>query len=670
MFEMVQQCIKQTEEVIKPDANVILGAMDRLLSQIEDGIQKDIPVRKEVVFLPYKASMWDSLESIWMAADSDPECDAFVVPIPYFDKNPNGTVKEMHYEGDLYPNYVKITHYDDYDIAQRQPDMIYIHNPYDEANFVTSVLPMFYSKRLKELTDCLVYVPYFVLGEVNPKDKAAIKGMEHFVMLPGVIHAHKVIVQSETMRQIYIDVMSEAVGEQTRRYWEEKILGIGSPKFDKVHTTTKENIKMPQEWLEIIEKPDGQWKKIIFYNTSVTALLENDEKMLVKMRDVFKTFKENKDEVALLWRPHPLIKATIESMRPQLWEQYRKLVDEYRTSGWGIYDETPDMDRAVALCDGYYGDPSSVVQLCQETGKPVLLQDPICMIDQSNEARIITENCITVDGKLIFIARDMNLVCSLNLETKETEIIGSIPQEYLFDYRLGAKIVSWQKKLIFIPLNADKIWIYCTRTKAWEGIELENRSEAEMSCKIFQATLYKDILYMFAYSYQSIIKIDLKDKKVTYFDEIFVYLKNKFGTSGMCYFHCDYAQKNSNIYLASCHANLVLKFDVATENYEWIEVGSKENKYSGIVWDGEYFWLVPRQSTAVVRWDGKDDVEEYDLPKEIKEMQGLFLGGVVLDNQIVFPGNKNKKTLILSKEDEMKMYFIKKSMITLLLDKW
>lgn len=377
VFEMVQVCMEQSaseEMTSQPDADVIFGAMDRLLFEIEESIQKDIKLRKEVVFLPYKASMWDSLESVWVAADADPECEAYVVPIPYFDKNPDGSAKEMHYEGDLYPDYVPITHYDDYNIEQRHPDMIYIHNPYDEANYVTSVHPMFYAKRLKELTECLVYIPYFVLSEINPKDKATVKGMEHFVMLPGVIHAHKVVVQSEDMRQIYIDVMAEAVGEETRHYWEEKILGIGSPKFDKIHNITKENVKVPEEWRKIIEKPDGQWKKIIFYNTSVTALLQNDERMLDKMWDVFETFKENKDEVALLWRPHPLIKATIESMRPRLWEQYNNLVEGYKAEGWGIYDDTPDMDRAVALCDGYYGDPSSVVQLCQEAGKPVMLQ--------------------------------------------------------------------------------------------------------------------------------------------------------------------------------------------------------------------------------------------------------------------------------------------------------
>ena len=97
--------------------------------------------------------------------------------------------------------------------------------------------------------------------------------------------------------------------------------------------------------------------------------------MLEKMKSVFSIFKEHQDEVALLWRPHPLIKTTIESMRPQLWAEYSKLVEQYREEGWGIYDDTADMDRAVVLCDGYYGDRSSVVQLVQKAGKPVMIQD-------------------------------------------------------------------------------------------------------------------------------------------------------------------------------------------------------------------------------------------------------------------------------------------------------
>ncbi len=134
-------------------------------------------------------------------------------------------------------------------------------------------------------------------------------------------------------------------------------------------------MEVPDEWLKIIQKPDGSWKKIIFYNTSVGALLQHNEKMLEKMRYVLGVFKDNWDEVALLWRPHPLIKATVESMRPQLWSEYDRLVRKYREEGWGIYDDSSDVDRAIALSDAYYGDGSSVVQMYQQTGKPIMMQN-------------------------------------------------------------------------------------------------------------------------------------------------------------------------------------------------------------------------------------------------------------------------------------------------------
>lgn len=336
---------------------------------------EQIPDRREVVFLPYKASMWDSLESVWKAAEEDKDCDVYVVPIPYYDRNPDGTFSKYHYEGDEMPDYVPVTHYENYDIQKRWPDMVFIHNPYDQYNYVTSVDPRFYTSELKKRTDMLVYIPYFILDEINPDDQQAVEGMEHFCTVSGVLNADKVIVQSEDMRKIYINVLTKECGEKTRKHWEDTILGIGSPKIDKVQGTVREGLEIPEEWLKIIQKPDGKWKKIILYNNSVNALLKHQEKMLKKMNSAFSLFHENRDDIALLWRPHPLIEATISSMRPQLWTEYQKLVEKYRADGWGIYDDSPELDRAIALCDAYYGDHSSVVHLCQKAEKPTMIQN-------------------------------------------------------------------------------------------------------------------------------------------------------------------------------------------------------------------------------------------------------------------------------------------------------
>ena len=355
-----------------------LKSLRSLLNKIKNSILYDIPdSNKEVVFLPYKASMWDSLESVWIKACEDENCDVYVITIPYYDKNPDGSFGEMHYEGDLYPENVPITHYEEYDFESRRPDVVFIHNPYDEANYVTSVHPFFYAKNLKQYTEMLVYIPYFVLGEVDPDDEKAVENISHFCITPGVFCADKVIVQSEQMRQAYIKVLNKFMGEdlEDKNYWKNKILGLGSPKIDKIKRSKKEEQNIPDEWQKIIQSKDGMWKKIILYNTTVDALLKNDEEMLNKIKDALDIFYRNRDEIALLWRPHPLIRATMQSMRPELLEKYDAIVDEYIKSGWGIYDDTAELNRAIIISDAYYGDWSSLVELYRHTEKPIMIQN-------------------------------------------------------------------------------------------------------------------------------------------------------------------------------------------------------------------------------------------------------------------------------------------------------
>lgn len=376
--EKLYQASMQLEDLT---AKKVYKLLEESLIKVENEINR-IAIRKEIVFLPYKASMWDCLESVYLAARKDKNCDAYVVPIPYYDRNADGSLGELHYEGEEYPADIEITYYEDYDLEERHPDAIYIHNPYDDRNYVTCVPERYFCSHLRTCTEQLVYIPYFILDEIEPDDEAKIEAMKHFCFLPGTIFAHKVIVQSEKMRQIYINEYCKAAEENglprefiERKHLEEKILGIGSPKIDKVRNTGKEKLEIPEGWRKLIEKPDGTWKRIILYNTSVNALLDNDEKMLAKMRDVFEKFKAAQDEAVLLWRPHPLMDSTIRSLRQQLSEEYEKIVKEYREEGWGIYDDSADVDRAIILSDAYYGDRSSVIRLYQETGKPVMIQD-------------------------------------------------------------------------------------------------------------------------------------------------------------------------------------------------------------------------------------------------------------------------------------------------------
>ena len=355
-----------------PDKEEIVSLCSELLQYMIAQTQKETAFKKEIFFLPYKASMWDSLESVWKAADKDKEhCIAYVMPIPYADLTPEHTVAEWHCERGLFPKYVPTVNWEEIDLKEIQPDVIYIHNPYDEYNRVTSVESRYYSSVLKDQTDKLVYIPYFVLDEVLPGDEGAEEDISNFILTPAVLNADEVIVQSEDMRKVYINVLIRHTNQKDRAYWEERILGLGSPKIEKVLTSKKEDFELPESWAKIV-----RGKKVILYNTSLTAMLQNSDKVCEKLRYVFDVFK-NRDDVALWWRPHPLMKATVHSMRPEIEKEYCQIEQQYIKEGWGVYDDTANLHRAITWSDAYYGDVSSVITLYRQTKKSVLIQDMI-----------------------------------------------------------------------------------------------------------------------------------------------------------------------------------------------------------------------------------------------------------------------------------------------------
>lgn len=340
------------------------------LDAIEEVIRAEIREEKVAVFLPYKASMWDSLEGVWRTLEDKEEYKTFVIPIPYFDRNRDGSFGQLHYEGGEYPADVPVTSWQEYDLQANRPDEIYIHNPYDAFNRVTSVHPDFYAEKLKEYTDMLVYIPYFV-GIDDHVD-------EHFCVLPGTLYAHKVLVESEAVREIYLKELKDFEKEQNCRGkygdFDQKLVVYTSPKYDKVKTVNRGNIQVPGQWEQLIYRADGSRKKVFLYNISVDTMLKQSEVVLDKIKYTLDTFRKNSD-VVLLWRPHPLYESTLQSMHPELLEPYRELVRQYREEGWGIFDDTTDMNRAIALSDAYYGDGSSLVSLYRETKKPIMIQN-------------------------------------------------------------------------------------------------------------------------------------------------------------------------------------------------------------------------------------------------------------------------------------------------------
>lgn len=227
------------------------------IKKLEVFLNKLEPSKIEIVFLCYKASMADSLESIYFAAREDKNCDAYFIPIPYFEKNADGSFGEMHLEGrEHYPKEYELTDWQSYNIENRRPDVIFIMNPYDGGNRVTSVHPYFYSSRLKNYTDALVYIeyglPYWLYRDpFAPEVEAEFK--KDGIILPAHIHAHYCITYAKELAKGYFPLFSthpEIVQkwDMTPQKIEEKFIPLGSSKFDKIINYDREDYELPEDW--------------------------------------------------------------------------------------------------------------------------------------------------------------------------------------------------------------------------------------------------------------------------------------------------------------------------------------------------------------------------------------------------------------------------------------
>lgn len=614
--------------------NKIYKRLRKQLVKVENSAKNDIRVRKEVVFFPYKASMWDSLESVWKAADEDPNCDAYVVPIPYYDKRPDGSLGKMHYEGDEYPKYVPITSYKMYDFEKRKPDEIYIHNPYDNLNLVTSVPTRFFSDNLKKHTDKLVYIPYFILSEIKPDEDEKIEGMKHFCTTPGVFNADKVVVQSEDMKQVYIKVLLNATenhSEAARKYWDNKILGTGSPKIDKVLNTKKEDLEVPQEWLRVIEKPDGSWKKIVFYNTSVGALLQHNEKMLQKMASVFEIFKENQDEVVLLWRPHPLIKATVESMRPQLWIEYDRLVKKYQEEGWGIYDDSSDIDRAIVLSDAYYGDGSSVVCLYEKTQKNIFIQKVF------NRGYTLCD-CSICDTEVFGVDEEGRHFYCIDRKNGKVKWVEGYPKLFYESYSYNG-VVENGRDIVFIPYQCNSFAIYNKDNLKIKKIEIPSDNNNYIT-HIYT----KSSILLFPNKGEKVIELNCNTYKINYYS-----LPDELMANGDVHFSKDTVLYKDDVFCVIERTNLLVSFNIITKKTNVYELEG-EFHFTCICGERGMFYLATTNGNIAMWNSDTKKVEEIYSENSIEKTHYWKSIYVKETNEIWFFPFETNKILILDEK--------------------
>ena len=226
---------KNGESVLRPLPVGLRKDLERQLKKLSYYLKKmrsalEREWRRQIVFLPHRAKHFASLRPL-IDALCEEGFDCKIIPIPYYDRLGDGSLSDMHYEGEGFPKEYEICDYRSFNFAGELPDAIVINSPYDECNQVFTVDPFFYSKEMKKFTRKLVYIPYFVTDEINAKseeDGKAYVNMDYYVTVPGVFHADLTIVQSKEMKKTYLAKIGAFTNKEVRKKMSKKISGAGS----------------------------------------------------------------------------------------------------------------------------------------------------------------------------------------------------------------------------------------------------------------------------------------------------------------------------------------------------------------------------------------------------------------------------------------------------------
>ena len=591
--ELVYQIYMELSEDQAAASGRIYRRLCKMQRQVENSIRNDIKVRYEIVFMPYKASMWDSMESVWQAADADPDCDAYVVPIPYYDRGTTGCPEAFHYEGKEFPPYVPVTGYDSYRLEKRMPDVIYIHNPYDHANYVTSVDPRFYSDRLKTCTRCLVYIPYYSTAGGMSEGQS---------FCPAYYHADYIVVQAEKYRRFFDPAIQQ-----------EKLLPLGSPKFDRVLRMCANPPEPPEKWKE---KTEG--RRVFFYNTSIGGMLADTDAFLKKMEYVFGLFK-GREDVCLLWRPHPLMESTFVSMRASLKPRYDTLKAAFMDADLGIYDDTPDITQSIAFSDAYIGDAgTSVTSLFGIAGKPLfLLDNRIHSLPEDDDWR----------GEYIKPVFDLQGDDRYQV-TKNNQLWYSERNDYQYRFcmDLGTgysggqyyqRAVGIGDRIYVIPANARNLLII--HDGKIRKIPFKIQTEQPGA---FRGSWYNErYLFLFPNRYPLLVRFDLATEELHYVE----------GLSSFCVkmINGERAMGGIGLYgnelvFASPENNDFLFLDIDTLEARGLNSHSRcAQGTQAILEVGDELWLLPLNGMAVTRWNPETgEVREYvDLPEGFRSVR-------------------------------------------------
>lgn len=577
----ISQLEKIVEESFK-DANALINKVSTFIKSLKTPL--------EVAFFPYQASMWDSLESIYLAFSKESSCVCSVVPVPYSEYQRESNTWKECYNGQDLPLNIPVIDYKNYNVNEMKPDIAFIHNPYDEFNYVTRVHEDYYSHNLKKVVKTLVYVPYAVTpGGIGDKNLAFSVNN----------HADYLVVQNDFMKDRF----------KTTRFYD-KVLPFGSPKFDRVINASEKGGIMPKNWES---KLSG--KKIVMLNSTIGTLLKENENWFKKIKYTFEVFK-NRDDVAIIWRPHPLLQATIKSMKPTFQKYYDELIQMFTENDIGVLDTTADITNTVALSDAYIGDGgSSVIYLFSAAGKPIFWFDytQLKMATGNEQKRLVFRNISIGNSGVWAVSSDCGGIFKIENDFSENSYIKyvSLDKKSVKNTVVYNEIKEYNNELYLAPWNSNELSKYDIEKNEFITInDLKNYNSVNKIFTLFTINYKDKTIYLPNGSYKDhyISIYNNKNKRWNYLkNTIESVAKNKW--EAPTFQVQNYTVVGNTLWLCFLYSNNILELNMDTEKHTLHSINPRLKTpesigFTSIIKVDNKFWLAEKDG-SIVLWNNK-----------------------------------------------------------------
>lgn len=246
------------------------------------------------------------------------------------------------------------------------------------------------------------------------------------------------------------------------------------------------------------------------------------------------------------------------------------------------------------------------------------------------------EDAVLMDEKIWFCISCCESLFSMDIVSKEKKSF-RIPSggAYVKERAFGS-MRAVGRKIYLIPFYERVIMQFDVDTETFCRIEIDS-SMIENKTALFLGTgVYQNYLFIMGLDVPVILRLNTENHQIDYITDWNQKVENLIFDSSDVYFRKQSVVLDNRLYVPFCNANAVLEVDCISLKTTIHCMGEEKQGYSGICFEGSFFWLSPRKNGSIVRWNfNTEQISKIDLGGMKNREDSLsYIGIITLDSEI------------------------------------